>query len=81
MNDLNKECFGILDRVFPLGEEGLRQIVPTCFDCSDRKACLQAAMLTREGFVFRSEIVDRAPVGGLVGRFKRWSEKKELNRL
>ena len=81
MNNLQKECFGILDRVFPMGEEGLRVIVSTCFDCPDRKVCLQAALATREGLGFRCELIDRAPVRGLVGRLKRWSEKKELNRL
>ena len=32
-----KDCFGILERVFPLGNEGLREIVPTCFECHEKK--------------------------------------------
>jgi hypothetical protein len=80
MTDLQKDCFGILDKVFPMGKEGLREIVPACFDCPDRKECLQAALNTEQGLVFRGEIVDRSPSSGLVGRFKRWSDRKDLSR-
>jgi hypothetical protein len=80
MTDLQKDCFGILDKVFPMGKEGLREIVPTCFDCPDRKECLQSALDTEQGLVFRSELVDRSPASGLVDRFKRWSDRKDLSR-
>jgi len=81
MTQLHKECFGILDKVFPMGREGLREIVPACFDCPDRRACLQAALQTEEGFELRSQALDRSSANGLVGRVRRWSEKKELSRL
>jgi len=81
MTHLHKECFGILDKVFPMGREGLREIVPACFDCPDRRACLQAALQTEEGFELRSQALDRSSANGLVGRVRRWSEKKELSRL
>jgi hypothetical protein len=81
MTHLRKDCFGILDKVFPMGREGLREIVPACFDCPDRKACLQAALQTEEGFELRSQALDRSSAGGLVGKVRRWSEKKELSRL
>jgi hypothetical protein len=80
MTDLQKDCFGILDKVFPMGKEGLREIVPACFDCPDRKECLQAALNTEQGLVFRSELVDRSPASGLVDRFKRWSDRKDFSR-
>ena len=76
-----KDCFGVLDRVFPMGKEGLREIVPGCFDCPHKKACLQAALTTKEGLEFRGDILERAPAGGLIGRIRRWSDRKELNRL
>jgi len=76
-----KGCFGILDSVFPMGDEGLREVVQDCFDCPDRKACLEAALLTKEGLDFKSEILKRAPAEGLVGRIRRWSEKKMLSKL
>ncbi len=76
-----KDCFGILERVFPMGKEGLREIVPACFDCPDKKECLQSALKTRDGFALREEVLGRQPVGGVIGRLRRWSEKKELSRL
>lgn len=81
MTETKKECFGVLDKVFPMGEDGLRETVTTCFDCPHKVACLQAALATKEGLMFRSEILDRAPASGLAGKIKRWSEKKQLNRL
>ncbi|MBW2343752.1 MAG: hypothetical protein JRF53_07010 [Deltaproteobacteria bacterium] len=76
-----KDCFGVLDEVFPMGKEGLREIVPGCFDCPHKKACLQAALDTKEGIEFRGEVLDRTPAGGLAGRLRRWSDKKQLSRL
>ena len=81
MTTTQKDCFGILNRVFPPGKEGLREIVPSCFDCPDKKACLQAALATRDGIDFRGEVLDRAAPSGWVGRLRRWSEKKALSRL
>lgn len=75
-----KDCFGILDEVFPMGEDGLREIVPACFECPDRVACLRAALATVKGLEMREALLDRAPAGGLIGRLKRWSQKKELSR-
>jgi hypothetical protein len=81
MTDSQKDCFGILNRVFPMGKEGLREIVPACLGCPQRKACLQAALQTEEGFELRSQVLDRSSAGGFVGKVRRWSEKKELSRL
>jgi hypothetical protein len=80
MTDQQKDCFGFLDEVFPRGKEGLREIVPACFDCLDRKECLREALNTEKGLAFRSELVDRSPATGLVERLKRWSERKDLSR-
>ena len=75
-----KDCFGVLERVFPMGKEGLREIVPTCFECPEKKECLQAALKTDDGFKLREEALSRQPAGGMIGRLRRWSEKKELSR-
>lgn len=76
-----KDCFGILDKVFPLTDKGLREIVPECFDCTERVPCLKKAMTTREGVEMRSELLERSPAVGLISRIRRWSEKKELSRI
>jgi hypothetical protein len=38
-----KDCYGILDRVFPKTDQGLRQVPLTCFECPERVACLKDA--------------------------------------
>ena len=81
MEKTEKDCFGVLNKVFPVGKDGLREIVPGCFDCPDRKACLQAAMTTKKGLAFRNELLARTPVVGVAARIRRWSEKKEISRL
>jgi hypothetical protein len=79
MTGHHKDCFGVLDKIFPMGDQGLREIVPACFDCPDRMDCLKASLNTEEGLEFKSGIIDRSPVRGLIGRLKRWSDKKELS--
>ena len=81
MTTQKKDCFGILESVFPMGKEGLREIIPTCFECAEKKACLQTALKTEEGFQLRSEVLDRSPANGFLGKLRRWSERKELSRL
>ncbi|MEW6668507.1 MAG: hypothetical protein AB1512_25120 [Thermodesulfobacteriota bacterium] len=76
-----KGCFGVLDRVFPAGESGLREVPEGCLQCPDRVACLRSAVSTREGLRMREEMLDRAGKAGFVGRIERWSRKKELSRL
>lgn len=73
-----KSCFGDLNRVFPSGKEGLREIVPGCFECRDLKSCLQTALGTEQGLLLKMEALDRIPATGVVERVKRWSERKAL---
>ena len=76
-----KTCFGILDKVFPVGKEGLREVPQDCFGCEDRLPCLKKAINTKEGYEMRSDNLERIPQEGVVGKIKRWSQKKELSRL
>jgi len=76
----NTDCFGILDKVFPVGDKGLREIVPECFHCPERLTCLKAALSTNEGLEMRVEILDRASDSGMIGKLRRWSQKKALSR-
>jgi len=75
-----KECFGILERVFPLGESGLREVPLECLECSDRVLCLRRAISTKEGIGMRTEKLNQTPAKGFRERLKRWSDRKELNR-
>lgn len=75
-----KRCFGVLKRVFPVSDSGLREVPSSCFECPDRVRCLQQALKTREGLKMQVERLDRAEASGMIGRLKRWSRKKELSR-
>ncbi len=81
MNNSRAECFGILDKVFPVGSEGLREIVPACCECPEKGPCLKTALKTKEGLALRGEVLDRTPATGFADRIKRWSERKDLSRL
>jgi hypothetical protein len=76
-----RNCFAILDRVFPKGDQGLREVPPECFECPDRISCLREAMKTKEGLEMRAQLLIRAENRGLIGRFQRWSQKKQLSRM
>ena len=75
-----KECFSVLDRVFPEREDGLRQVPQECFKCPEHTQCLKAALETPEGIEFRMGLLNRTKPAGLVGRIRRWSERKALSR-
>ena len=81
MTEPQKDCFGDLDRVFPMGKEGLREVPQNCFDCNDKKTCLQKALTTKKGLDLKRELLERTPFTGVVGWLKRWSEKKVLTQL
>lgn len=74
------DCFGQLGKVFPMGEDGFRASPPECMKCSMVKPCIQAAMQGAEGLKLEEKRIDRAYECGLIGTFKRWSQKKYVRR-
>ncbi len=78
---MEKSCFGILDKVFPEGKHGLREVPPECFECQLRTECLKTALSTEEGIEFRVGLMEQRPSRGFMARIRRWSEKKTLSRL
>jgi len=75
------DCFGILDEVFPMGEEGIREVRERCIDCPFRVECLREAIQTEEGLKMREEMMERMPVKGVGDWVRRWSEKKMLYKM
>ncbi len=73
-------CFGILETVFPMGDDGLRVSPEECQMCLRKTECLQTAMAGAGGSGVREEILDRAYSSGAVSFFERWSKKKSLHR-
>ena len=83
MNDKEKlpDCFGNLEKVFPMTQSGLRQTPDGCFfHCPVKTRCLQQAMATRDGIQVEEEIIDRGSKSGMMNFFERWSRKKQVHR-
>ncbi len=73
-------CFGKLENVFPMGENGLRNTPESCMVCIYKTECLRSVMAKTEGLKVRNEKVDRAYASGMMGFFERWSRKKDIHR-
>ncbi len=73
-------CFGILENVFPLAEDGLRNSPESCFVCHCKTECLQTALGGTDGLEIQEESIDRAYAAGMVNFWERWSRKKSLHR-
>ncbi|MCG8563475.1 MAG: hypothetical protein MI747_00145 [Desulfobacterales bacterium] len=75
------DCFGDLETVFPMGENGLRETPEHCFyHCGVKTRCLKQAMTTKQGAQVEDEVIDRSSQAGLMGFFERWSRKKQVHR-
>ncbi|MBU0987999.1 MAG: hypothetical protein KKH68_12190 [Proteobacteria bacterium] len=71
-------CFGKLEAVFPVGQDGLRETPESCMACVDKTACLKSAVAGADGLKVQEEGVDRAYASGMITFFQRWSRKKQL---
>ncbi len=79
-SDEKPDCFGILDKVFPMTEKGLRQTPDDCYyQCPVKTACLKQAMATKDGGQVEEEIIERSTKAGAMNFFERWSRKKQLH--
>ena len=74
------QCFGVLDSVFPMTENGLRVTPGSCIPCPHKTECLKSAMEGPGGLEVKEEFVDRAYESGMIGFIERWSKKKGLDR-
>jgi len=73
-------CFGLLDNVFPKGEDGMRSTPESCFPCFFKTDCLKLAMEGLDGLKIQEENIDRAYQSGMMSFLERWSRKKFLQR-
>lgn len=83
MQRTNKDrpyCFGKIDNVFPMSDNGLRESPEFCRACRYKTACLKAAMQSAEGMQVKQEALDRAYASKMIGFWTRWSRKKTLQR-
>ena len=73
-------CFGKIENVFPMTDQGFRDSPESCQVCLYKTECLRAAMQTREGLDVKQEALDRAYESKMIGFWSRWSRKKTLQR-
>lgn len=81
MNMNQPDCFGDLDRVFPLTSDGLRHSPDGCLACEVKTLCLKTAIAGDKQVVMANERLDRAYRAGAISFLKRWSEKKRLHNI
>ena len=76
-----RQCYGDLEKVFPMREDGFRVSPIECLQCKDKTECLKYAIGEASGYSVREEMIDRAYRGGVMGFFQRWSQKKTIHRM
>ena len=75
------DCFGELEKVFPMSKRGLRETPDDCmYQCHCKTACLRAAMDGVMGVKVQEELIERGEEAGMLTFFQRWSKKKQLAR-
>lgn len=80
-SDTLPDCFGNLEKVFPMGPKGLRETPEACFyHCPVKTKCLQAAIATKEGVQVEEEVIERSEKAGAISFLERWSRKKQAYR-
>lgn len=80
MNMKRPDCFGDLDRVFPMTPDGLRHSPEDCLTCNEKASCLKTAIAGDQQMVMASERLDRAYRAGTISFFQRWSKKKRIHK-
>jgi hypothetical protein len=87
MNETDKkpgekpECFGDLEKVFPMTGSGLRETPEKCFQtCPLKTQCLKQAIKSGQGARLEEEMIQRGSKSGTISFFERWSRKKQLHR-
>ncbi|MFW6081232.1 MAG: hypothetical protein ACOC7W_04895 [Desulfosalsimonas sp.] len=73
------ECFGVLELVFPMTENGLRQTPEVCMECDQKTDCLKTAIKGGGGLRVEDEKVDRAYQAGNLSFLQRWAKKKSIH--
>ncbi len=73
-------CFASIEKVFPLGAEGLRHTPPECLECEIKTECLRSALGGQQGVVVHEERLARSYQAGHVGFLQRWAQQKQLKK-
>ena len=74
------DCFGDLEIVFPMGDDGLRHSPAPCLECPYKTECLRTGLQGKAGLKVHEEHVDRSYDSGMISFVERWSRKKTIER-
>lgn len=83
LSEKKPDCFANWERVFPMDENGLRNVSASCRDCAWVKDCLKQGSESRAGLEMRAERLEGMKPGrgrGVLGFVSRWSELKQLKK-
>lgn len=81
MENKKPDCYGNLEKVFPMTDSGLRETPKKCFDqCELKTECLKRAMTTKQATQVEEEIIERGSKTGAINFFERWSRKKQVHK-
>jgi hypothetical protein len=75
------DCFGVLEIVFPMSDDGLRHSPENCMICFHKTECLRSAIKNPDGLKVKEEIIDRAYEAKNIGFWQRWSRRKYLKKI
>ncbi len=78
--DIPPDCFGELEIVFPMGDDGLRHTPALCFECPFKTECLRSGLKGRAGLKVHEEHLARSYHSGAISFVERWSRKKAIER-
>lgn len=79
MENNKPECFGDLEQVFPMSEDGLRHSPEACMACDEKTQCLKTAIAGKNQIIVEEERLDRVYKSGRMSFLERWSKKKTLH--
>ena len=77
----NPDCFGVIDIVFPMHDDGLRHSPESCMKCSYKTECLRTAIKNPKGLQVQEEIIDRAYGAKKISFLQRWSRRKYISKI
>ena len=79
MENKKPKCFGDLDIVFPMTDEGYRKTPENCIDnCAFKKECIRSALDSEKGIEKQEEMLDASYESGNTDFFSRWARKKSI---
>jgi len=75
------DCYGVIDIVFPMHDDGLRHSPERCMVCVYKTECLRTAIKNPDGIQVQEELVDRSYESKNISFLQRWSKRKYISKI